>query len=314
PPALSLKNLQKTYDNGFIALHDISLEVQEGDFFALLGPNGAGKSTTLGIISTLVRKTHGQVKIFGVDLDREPLRAKSLLGIVPQEFNFNSFETVEQTLSLQGPYYGLKRSQVKKRVEKYLALLGLECKARSRLLDLSGGQKRRVMIARALIHEPKLLFLDEPSAGVDIELRRSMWAWLKELNQSGTTIVLTTHYLEEAQSLCRNIAIINHGRVIANTSMRELLRQLDQNTFLFEARNPIADERLRVLRQKYPFQCLNEHTLRLEVAKEQSLNHILLELDAAGLELHSIQPESNQLETLFVTLTQTSNVLQTAQP
>ena len=275
----------------------------QGDFFALLGPNGAGKSTTLGIISTLVRKSGGKVEVFGIDLEREPLRAKNFLGIVPQEFNFNNFETVEQTLLRQGPYYGLNARQSKRQAEKYLALLNLEGKAHSHMMDLSGGQKRRVMIARALIHEPQLLFLDEPTAGVDIDIRRSMWAWLKQLNQDGTTVVLTTHYLEEAQNLCRNIAIINCGRVIANTSMRKLLRQLEQNTFLFEAKEPISKEQLQALQKSKPFELQDEHTLRLEVHKTQSLNQILGQLDAAGLALHNIQPEANQLETLFIKLT-----------
>ncbi|WGK69494.1 ABC transporter ATP-binding protein [Candidatus Haliotispira prima] len=303
-PALLLQDLCKTYDNGFTALHSIDLQVQQGDFFALLGPNGAGKSTTLGIISTLVRKSSGKVEVFGLDLDREPLRAKSLLGIVPQEFNFHSFETVEQTLVQQGPYYGLNGQESRRQAQKYLELLDLGAKSRSRVMDLSGGQKRRLMIARALIHEPKLLFLDEPTAGVDIEIRRSMWSWLRELNQQGTTVVLTTHYLEEAQNLCRNIAIINHGRVIANTSMRELLRRLDRNTFLFEAKNPVSEEQLARLQQSLPFDRKDEHTLRLEVQKEQGLNQVLEQLAAAGLELHYIQPEANQLETLFVKLTQ----------
>ena len=302
--ALSLKNLRKTYDNGDIALHGINLEVQAGDFFALLGPNGAGKSTTIGIISTLVRKTSGTVSIFGIDLDQEPLQAKRLLGVVPQEFNFNLFETVEQTLRIQGPYYGLSLKESKRQAEKYITLLDLEDKARARIMDLSGGQKRRVMIARALIHEPKLLFLDEPTAGVDIEIRHNMWFWFKELNQNGTTIILTTHYLEEAQNLCRNIAIINHGKVIANTGMRQLLNQLEQNRFLFEAQEPISLELLQKLKNRFPFERYNEHTLRLEVPKENGLNEILLHLNAAGLVLHSIQPESNQLETLFVKLTQ----------
>ncbi len=302
--ALLLRNLRKTYDNGFTALHGIDLEVQQGDFFALLGPNGAGKSTTLGIISTLTRKSDGLVKVFGVDLDREPFLAKSLLGIVPQEVNFHSFETVRQTLQQQGQYYGMSLRQSRQQTQKYLALLELEEKARSRIIDLSGGQKRRVMIARALIHEPKLLFLDEPSAGVDIEIRRSMWGWLRRLNEDGTTVVLTTHYLEEAQSLCRNIAIINHGRVVTRSSMRALLRQLEQTTFLFESQCPVSAAQLEALRRHFPFEQQDEHTVRLEVGKAQSLNRVLQQLNAVGLELHNIRPEANQLETLFVKLTQ----------
>ena len=305
--ALLLQDLRKTYENGETALHGINLEVEVGDFFALLGPNGAGKSTTIGIISTLVRKTSGIVRIFGVDLDREPLQAKRLLGVVPQEFNFNLFETVEQTLKIQGPYYGLSLRESKRQAEKYIALLGLEEKAKMPIKNLSGGQKRRVMIARALIHEPQLLFLDEPTAGVDIEIRRNMWNWLKELNQSGTTIILTTHYLEEAQNLCRNIAIINHGRVIANTSMRELLGQLEQNSFLFETQAVITTEQLQQAQDGFAFELYNEHTLHLEIPKGTTLNHVLLHLNSIGLVLHSVQPEANQLETLFVKLTQKSN-------
>ncbi len=302
--ALLLKDLRKTYENGETALHGINLKVKAWDFFALLGPNGAGKSTTIGIISTLVRKTSGTVQIFGVDLDKEPLLAKTLLGVVPQEFNFSLFETVEQTLKTQGPYYGLSLRESKQQAEKYIALLGLEEKAKVPIKSLSGGQKRRVMIARALIHEPKLLFLDEPTAGVDIEIRRNMWNWLKELNKSGTTIILTTHYLEEAQNLCRNIAIINHGRVITNTSMRELLGQLEQNAFLFETQDAITTEQLKQAQNGFPFEFYNEHTLHLEIPKGTKLNQVLLHLNSIGLVLHSVQPEANQLETLFVKLTQ----------
>ena len=302
--ALSIEKLGKVYDSGFTALHGIDLQVEQGDFFALLGPNGAGKSTTLGIISTLVRKSSGKVHVFGIDLDREPLRIKSLLGVVPQELNFQNFDTVEQNLLVQGPHYGLSRRQSRQQTEKYLALLGLEDKAKSRIVELSGGQKRRLLIARALIHEPKLLFLDEPTAGVDIEIRRSMWKWLRELNEAGTTVVLTTHYLEEAQNLCRNIAIIHCGRVIANTSMRKLLRRLEQSTFLFEAKEPVSEADLERLRRNFSFERRDEHTLSLEIGPTQSLNEVLQQWLKDGLELQNVQPEAGQLETLFVKLTQ----------
>ena len=224
--ALSVKDLRKVYSNGFEALKGISFDVQKGDFFALLGPNGAGKSTTLGIVSSLVNKTCGQVEIFGFDLEKDQAAAKRSLGVVPQEFNFNMFEKVGDIVCTQAGYYGIPVALAKQRAEFYLKKLGLWDKRDSRAQMLSGGMKRRLMIARALVHEPKLLILDEPTAGVDIELRRSMWAFLQEINAAGTTIILTTHYLEEAESLCRNIAIIDHGDIIHNTSIKSLLQQV----------------------------------------------------------------------------------------
>ncbi len=238
--ALSIRQLTKTYANGLQALKGIDLEVAEGDFFALLGPNGAGKSTTIGIITSLVNKTSGQVAIFGHDLDRELTAAKSQLGLVPQEFNFNVFEPVVEIVVNQGGYYGIERKVAYARAEQYLKQLGLWEKRHSMARNLSGGMKRRLMIARALVHRPRLLILDEPTAGVDIEIRRSMWEFLKTINQQGTTIILTTHYLEEAENLCRNIAIIDEGRVIENTGMKQLLYQLQMETFVLDLARPLA--------------------------------------------------------------------------
>ena len=233
--ALEINNLTKIYPNKLIALNSINLNVNQGDFFALLGPNGAGKSTAIGIICDLTKKTSGSVKIFGHCIDENNDAAKSCIGIVPQEINFSLFETCLEIVVNQGGYYGIKRSHATKRAEKYLRKLNLWEKRNERSRNLSGGMKRRLMIARALVHEPKMLILDEPTAGVDVELRRSMWDFLIDINQQGVTIVLTTHYLEEAESLCKNIAIINHGKIVENTSMKELLSKLNKETFIFLA-------------------------------------------------------------------------------
>lgn len=296
---LCLADVSKTYENGNEALKGISLRVKQGDFFALLGPNGAGKSTTLGIISNLVKKTSGTITVNGYDLDTHPIQLRRHLGIVPQEFNFSIFETLEQTLICQGGYYGLSLRESRKRADKYLELLGLRDKKREQIRQLSGGMKRRAMISRALIHEPSLLVLDEPTAGVDIESRRHMWKTLKTLNANGTTIILTTHYLEEAQQLCQNIAIINHGRVIADTSMKELLYQLDSTPFLIEFRSP--PELLRNL--SVDFEPVDEHTIKVTSSHKQDLNQILRDLLANQVELENIQPEANRLESLFFQLT-----------
>ena len=237
--ALSLKNLHKTYDSGVVALKGIDLDVEEGDFFGLLGPNGAGKSTAIGIISSLVTKTGGSVTVFDHDLDRDKWAAKSCLGLVPQEFNFNNFERVSQIVLNQAGYYGIPRRVARQRAERYLKQLGLWEKRDAVSRTLSGGMKRRLMIARALIHEPRLLILDEPTAGVDIELRRSMWRFLEQINREGTTIILTTHYLEEAEGLCRNIAIIDDGEIIENTETRKLLRRLSTHSFILDVKGPI---------------------------------------------------------------------------
>ncbi|MGH1430541.1 MAG: ABC transporter ATP-binding protein [Neptuniibacter sp.] len=297
--ALSIRNLKKTYDNGFEALKGISLEVKAGDFFALLGPNGAGKSTTLGIVSSLVNKTEGKVEVFGVDLDENLSAAKLHLGVVPQEFNFNMFENVRDILTTQAGYYGIPYSKAAERADFYLKKLGLWEKRNGPSRMLSGGMKRRLMIARALMHEPKLLILDEPTAGVDIELRRSMWEFLKEINATGTTIILTTHYLEEAESLCRNIAIIDHGTIIKDTSMRELLQQLNTETFILDLEESF--EQPPVL-AGYEVKLESEHRLEVTVEKDQGLNELFSILAEKGIHVRSMRNKSNRLEELFVSL------------
>ena len=270
--ALAITDLRKTYDNGFTALKGINLSVQQGDFYALLGANGAGKSTTIGIISSLVNKTSGTVTIFGYDLDTQRELAKSQLGLVPQEFNFNVFEPVGEILINQGGYYGIERPIATERAEKLLKQLGLWEKRKEQARTLSGGMKRRLMIARALIHEPRLLILDEPTAGVDIEIRRSMWEFLTDLNQSGITIILTTHYLEEAESLCRNIGIIDQGQLIENTSMKTLLSRLDTETYVFDLGEAI--EQIDSLGACH-FQLRDPTTLEVSYHKQDfSLNQI----------------------------------------
>lgn len=295
--ALSIENLVKTYDNGFEALKGIDLEVEQGDFFALLGPNGAGKSTTIGVLCSLVRKTDGKVKIFDTDIDDDFPKAKQFLGIVPQEFNFNVWEKVFDICVTQGGYYGLPLSLAKERAEKYLRLLDLWEKRDDRARQLSGGMKRRLMIARALVHEPRLLILDEPTAGVDIELRRSMWEFLKKINGEGTTIILTTHYLEEAESLCRNIAIIDRGNIIKNTSMRALLRELDRETFIFDVQESLAEAPQL---DGYKTRLIDESSFEAEVQKGQALNQIFSMLDAQNIHIQSMRNKANRLEELFV--------------
>lgn len=297
--ALSIDNLRKTYGNGFEALRGISLEVQEGDFFALLGPNGAGKSTTLGIVSSLVNKSEGRVKVFEHDLDTELSEAKLCLGVVPQEFNFNHFEKVLDIVVTQAGYYGIKASKARERAEFYLRKLGLWEKRGVPARMLSGGMKRRLMIARALVHDPKMLILDEPTAGVDIELRRSMWEFLREINAAGTTIILTTHYLEEAESLCRNIAIIDHGQIIQNSSMKALLNKLNLETFILDLDRDIeAAPEL----EGYNVRLRDSHTLEVEVEKSKGLNPIFAQLSALGYSVTSMRNKANRLEELFVSL------------
>ncbi|SFP53832.1 ABC-2 type transport system ATP-binding protein [Geopseudomonas sagittaria] len=297
--ALTIRQLTKTYGNGFQALKGIDLDVAEGDFFALLGPNGAGKSTTIGILSTLVNKSGGTVEVFGHDLDRDPSGLKRCLGVVPQEFNFNQFEKAFDILVAQAGYYGIPARIAGERAEHYLTELGLWDKRNVPSRMLSGGMKRRLMIARALIHQPRLLILDEPTAGVDIELRRSMWTFLTELNRQGITIILTTHYLEEAEQLCRNIGIIDHGRIVENTSMRELLMKLHVETFLFDLRSPLAA--LPAL-AGYPAQLVDPLTLEVQVEKSQGLNELFAQLAAQGIEVLSLRNKTNRLEELFVSL------------
>lgn len=298
--ALSIKNLCKIYDNRLEALKDISLDVMPGDFFAVLGPNGAGKSTTIGIISSLVRKSSGTVEIFGKNIDSDFSQAKQFLGVVPQEFNFSMFEKVEDIILQQAGYYGLPRAQAKTQAEKYLRKLSLWDKRNTAARMLSGGMKRRLMIARALVHEPKLLILDEPTAGVDIELRRSMWEFLREINAAGTTIILTTHYLEEAESLCRNLAIIDHGKIIQNTSIRNLLQQLNKEVFILdtaEALNALPDI------NGYDVKRIDDHSIEIEVERGQSLNQVFQALSDQGVIVVSMRNKANRLEELFVSMT-----------
>jgi len=296
--ALSITNLKKTYGGGFVALKGIDLEVESGDFFALLGPNGAGKSTILGIVSSLVNKTSGSVSIFGLDLDTQRMDAKRELGVVPQEFNFNNFEVVYDIILQQAGYYGMPTKLAKERIEYYLKKLDLWDKRQVQARMLSGGMKRRLMIVRALIHEPRLLILDEPTAGVDIELRRTMWEFLKEINASGTTIILTTHYLEEAESLCRNIAIINQGEIVANTSAKDLLRQLNKATFVADLMKGIQLPDT----SSYNFREISEASIEFDILKDQSLNDAFSALNDLGAEIQSIRPKNNRLEEVFVDL------------
>lgn len=304
--ALEINNLTKTYNTGVKALRGINLTVAEGDFYALLGPNGAGKSTTIGIITSLVNKSSGQVKVFDYDLDTDLVRAKQQIGLVPQEFNFNPFETVEQIVVNQAGYYGVPRKEALKRSEKYLKQSDLWEKRHERARMLSGGMKRRLMIARALMHEPRLLILDEPTAGVDIELRRDMWDFLRELNSNGTTIILTTHYLEEAEMLCRNIGIIQTGELIENTSMKALLATLQFETFIFDL---APTEKLPVL-TGYQSTLEDDLTLAVEVERNQGLNGIFEQLSAQGITVLSMRNKSNRLEELFLKITEEKDVLE----
>jgi ABC-2 type transport system ATP-binding protein len=296
---LRIKGLRKQYDNGFEALKGIDLEVAAGDFFALLGPNGAGKSTTIGIICSLVRKTGGSVSIFGHDIDRDFSAAKRLIGVVPQEFNFNLFEKVQDIVSTQAGYYGIPRDVALRRTEKYLRQLGLWDKREDSARTLSGGMKRRLMIARALVHEPKLLILDEPTAGVDIEIRRSMWQFLQQINQQGTTIILTTHYLEEAENLCRHVAIIDRGIIVENTSINALLKKLQRQTFVLDVAN--MPTQLPVL-VGFTVVQNDDQSLEVSVEQGQSLNDLFLQLGNAGLDVVGLRNKSNRLEELFVSL------------
>ena len=298
--ALSISNLSKTYSNGFEALKGIDLEVKEGDFFALLGPNGAGKSTTIGIITSLVNRSGGSVKVFGHDLTKEPMAVKSAIGLVPQEFNFNQFEPVEEIILNQAGYYGVPVSEARERTDWALKALGLWDKRRNIARALSGGMKRRLMIARALVHNPKLLILDEPTAGVDIELRRSMWSFLQEVNRMGTTIILTTHYLEEAEQLCRNIAIIDKGNIVVDTSVKALLATLDKETFILDLAQPL--DQLPTLECNYPTTLIDNHSIEVEIHRDQSLNKLFCDLEHEKIEVISMRDKSNRLEELFLDL------------
>ena len=298
---LNPTNLSKTYGNQIQALKGVDLKVAEGDFFALLGPNGAGKSTVIGILTSLVLKTAGEVEIFGVNIDRNFQKAKSFIGVVPQEFNFNIFETPLQIICNQAGYYGIDRRTALQRSEKYLRLLGLWEKRNDIAGHLSGGMKRRLMIARALIHEPRLLILDEPTAGVDIEIRRSMWDFLKNINAAGTTILLTTHYLEEAEHLCRNIGIINHGTLVENTSMRALLRQLNLETYVLDLETEL--EELPVPLNSIA-RLVDRSTVEVDIKRGETLNDVYDALSAASIHVTSMRNKANRLEQLFVDLTQ----------
>jgi ABC-2 type transport system ATP-binding protein len=297
--ALELKQLGKTYPNGVQALKGIDLCVEEGDFFALLGPNGAGKSTTIGIVTSLVTKTSGKAKVFGHDIDRAFSAAKACIGLVPQELNLNQFEKVESIVVTQGGYYGLPRRVALERAEKYLRELQLWDRRHDIARSLSGGMKRRLMIARALVHEPRLLILDEPTAGVDIEIRRSMWQYLRRVNAAGVTIILTTHYLEEAESLCRNVAIIDQGRIIENDRMSRVLRKLHMETFVLT-----LDEELSAppLLESYAVRLLDANTIEVDVGNRQSINELFQVLTAAGLHVASMRNKANRLEELFIRL------------
>lgn len=300
-PALAIQNLSKTYGNGFSALKDVSLTVPQGGFFALLGPNGAGKSTMIGIISSLFKPTTGSVKIFGTDLLENPALAKQYLGVVPQEFNFNQFEKVQDILITQAGYFGIPAKEARPRAKRLLTALGLWDKRNSKSRELSGGMKRRLMIARALIHKPKLLILDEPTAGVDIELRRSMWEFMQQINiEEKTTIILTTHYLEEAEQLCKRIAILDHGEIRINTEMKDLLAQLSVETFVFDLETPLTQplELDGVTGMSQP----DEQTLEVTLTEGESLNGVFNQLSAQGITVASMRNKANRLEELFMRL------------
>ncbi len=297
--ALEITNLKKTYKNGFTALKGIDLEVKAGDFFALLGPNGAGKTTLIGIICHLVTKTGGNINVFGVSIDKDLERAKSFIGLVPQEFNFGIFETVEQIVVSQAGYYGIPRKIAKERTKKYLKQLDLWDKRNVQARLLSGGMKRRLMIARALVHEPKLLILDEPTAGVDIEIRRSMWQFLKKINQSGTTIILTTHYLEEAENLCKNIAIIDQGQIIEHTSIKNFLTKLNVETFIL-----FLSDAIDVLPEveEYQLRLIDPKTIEVDVRSNQGVNNLFGQLSTNGIKVLSMKNKANRLEEMFLSL------------
>ncbi|MDC3365613.1 ABC transporter ATP-binding protein [Gammaproteobacteria bacterium] len=295
--ALEILDLKKTYPGGTEALKGISLTVKEGDFYALLGPNGAGKSSTIGIIGSLVTKTSGMVKIFGIDADKDMAEAKTMLGVVSQEINFSQFEKVMDIVVTQAGFYGIPKAEAMPKVENILKRLSLWDKRNNQARTLSGGYKRRLMIAKALVHNPKLLILDEPTAGVDIELRREMWAFLKEINKNGTTIILTTHYLEEAEQLCRNIGIIDHGTMVADTSMKDLLGTLNVQGFVFDLIEPLGEAPLI---EGFPLKLEDSLTLVAAVNKDRSINALFSEFSKLNIKIKSMRNESNRLEELFI--------------
>jgi len=295
--ALSITDLKKTYKSGLEALQGVSLDVEKGEFFGLLGPNGAGKTTAISILTSLVTKTAGKVRIFGIDIDRDFAAAKRLLGVVPQEYNFSIFEKVQDIVTQQAGYYGIPRREALVNSEKYLKKLGLWEKRNTVARELSGGMKRRLMIARGLVHEPKLLILDEPTAGVDVELRRGMWDFLEEFNRDGRTIILTTHYLEEAEQLCNRIAIINDGKIVENTSKRELLRKLDIETFLLETKESVTAV---APLENTEFILVDETTVEMTKNRSQSINRIFEHLNSQGIIVESMRNKTNRLEELFL--------------
>lgn len=297
--ALSVKGLTKVYSNGLTALKGIDLEVAEGDFFALLGQNGAGKSTTISIICSLVNKTAGKVLVFGHDTDKEMAEAKSLIGVVPQEMNFSLFESISDILINQAGYYGIPKKIARARMEKYLREMGLWEMHKQPAFRLSGGMKRRLMIARALMNEPRLLILDEPTAGVDIELRHTLWRFLTKLNQQGTTIILTTHYLEEAEQLCKNVAIIDHGEIIEHENMKSLINRLNMQTLVLDMEKPLSH--LPALGQ-FTHRLTDETTLEIDISRGQSVNHLFELLTREGITISSMRNKTNRLEELFIHL------------
>jgi ABC-2 type transport system ATP-binding protein len=302
--ALTIHELTKTYKGGLTALKGVNLEVAEGDFFGLLGPNGAGKTTLIGILSSLVNKSGGDVSIFGHNLDTDTAAAKACIGLVPQEFNFNMFEPPIEIVANQAGYYGIERKEAFRRAEEALKKLDLWDKRQVMSRTLSGGMKRRLMIARALVNHPKLLILDEPTAGVDIEIRRSMWKFLREINDAGTTIILTTHYLEEAESLCRNIAIIDKGTLIENTSTRQLLNSLQMETFVLDIESPLS--KLPIIRT-HKLQWIDEQTIEVDINRDESINTLFTELSEHGIKVLSMRNKTNRLEELFMNLVDHSN-------
>ena len=299
--ALSIKNLKKTYSNGFEALKGLDLDVEAGDFFALLGPNGAGKSTLISIISSLVTKTSGEISVFGHDLEKQANWSKSMIGLVPQEINFNQFETVKNVVMNQAGFFGINRRDARIQTEICLRQMDLWDKRDSISRRLSGGMKRRLMIARAMVHKPKLLILDEPTAGVDIEIRRAMWEMMAEVNRQGTTIILTTHYLEEAESLCRNIAIINHGQIIEKSTMQNLLSRIHTEQFLLDIAQPLS---VPPIIANYRIELADAQTLLVSVEKTHGLNPLFLQLSQLGISVLSMKNKSNRLEQLFIDLVQ----------
>ena len=297
--ALSIKNLTKVYSNGFKALHGINLEIPHGDFFALLGPNGAGKSTTIGIITSLIKKTSGDICIYGIDIDKDFVSAKKNIGLVPQEINFNTFEPIIEIVTNQAGYYGVPRDISYPEAKKLLKKLGLWDKRQHFSRKLSGGMQRRLMVARALIHKPKLLILDEPTAGADVEVRRLMWDYLKQLNDNGTTIILTTHYLEEAENLCKNIAIIDDGKILENSSMKDFLSQLKNEKFIFYTDNKIEND--LYLKDK-GFKIIDDTSLEVSLSSDSDINTLINELSNNGIKVKSLKNKTNRLEELFMRL------------